>query len=187
MTPEHHGYPLTIPGERVALRDFTPDDLDETMEIVGDTRVTDFLSFDAKTLSEQTRLLNEQIERAQKTPRTEFYLAVESPRRRSVIGFARLGIGAHRSAKLGYAIRCDAWGNGFATEAARLLLGFGFDSLGLHRITAACGPENAASCRVLVKLGFTLEGRLRDHVFTNAAWRDSLLYSLLSTEHRPHP
>jgi RimJ/RimL family protein N-acetyltransferase len=157
------------------------------MEIVGDTRVTDFLSFDAKTLSEQTQLLSAQIERAQQAPRTEYYLAVECIKRRSVIGFARLGIGAHQSAKLGYAIRWDAWGHGFATEAARLLVGFGFDSLGLHRITAACGPGNVASSRVLVKLGFTLEGRLRDHVFTNGAWRDSLLYSLLNTEYRPHP
>src|SRR6266545_1368319 len=185
MTPAQHSYPLTIHGDRITLRDFTPDDLGESMEIVGDSRVTDFLSFDAKTLAEQTQLLGAQIEGAQRTPRTEYYLAIERIQRRSVIGFARLGIGAHRSAKLGYAIRWDAWGHGFATEAAGLLVGFGFASLGLHRITAACGPENAASSRVLVKLGFTLEGRLRDHAFTNGAWRDSLLYSLLITEYPP--
>ena len=184
MTPEQRGYPLTILGERIALRDFRPEDLGASMEIVGDPRVTDYLSFDAKTLPEQADLLLAQIGRAQATPRTEYYLAIECIHDLAVIGFARLGLGAHRSAKLGYAIRWDGWNHGFATEAARMLIGFGFASLGLHRITAACGPENAASSRVLAKLGFTREGRLRDHVFTNGAWRDSLLYSLLTSEYQ---
>jgi RimJ/RimL family protein N-acetyltransferase len=56
---------------------------------------------------------------------------------------------------------------------------FGFTQLDLHRIQAACGPDNRASQRLLARLGFTPEGRMRDHVFTNGAWRDSLLYSVL--------
>jgi hypothetical protein len=59
------------------------------------------------------------------------------------------------------------------------MLDYGHDPLGLHRVQAACGPDNVASHRVPVKLGFRPEGRMRDHVFTNGAWRDSLLYSHL--------
>jgi [ribosomal protein S5]-alanine N-acetyltransferase len=59
---------------------------------------------------------------------------------------------------------------------------FGFTELGLHRISAAIGPDNAASIAVVTKLGMQYEGRLRDHVFTNGAWRDSLLYSILSNQ-----
>jgi RimJ/RimL family protein N-acetyltransferase len=62
------------------------------------------------------------------------------------------------------------------------MLDYGFNTLGLHRVQAACGPDNTASLRVLAKLGFQYEGRMRDHVFTNGAWRDSLLYSLLDEE-----
>ena len=76
------------------------------------------------------------------------------------------------------------WGKGYATEATKLMAAFGFDTLNLHRLQAACGPDSRASQRLLTRLGFTPEGRLRDHVFTNGAWRDSLLYSLLEDEWR---
>ena len=62
------------------------------------------------------------------------------------------------------------------------MIEFGFRELGLHRISAAIGPDNVASFAVVRKLGMQYEGRLRDHVFTNGAWRDSLLFSLLQPE-----
>jgi len=62
------------------------------------------------------------------------------------------------------------------------MIRFGFDQLGLHRISAAIGPGNAASIAVVSKLGMRYEGRIRHHVHTNGAWRDSLLYSVLEDE-----
>ena len=59
---------------------------------------------------------------------------------------------------------------------------FGFRELKLHRISAAIGPDNAASIVIARRLGMTYEGRIRDHVFTNGKWRDSLLYSVLVDE-----
>jgi RimJ/RimL family protein N-acetyltransferase len=44
------------------------------------------------------------------------------------------------------------------------------------------GPDNEASIAVVKKFGFCYEGRLRDHVFTNNAWRDSLLFSVLAQD-----
>jgi RimJ/RimL family protein N-acetyltransferase len=52
----------------------------------------------------------------------------------------------------------------------------------LHRISTAIGPDNAPSIALVQGLGFQYEGRIRDHVYTNGAWRDSLLYSLLAPE-----
>jgi ribosomal-protein-alanine N-acetyltransferase len=62
------------------------------------------------------------------------------------------------------------------------MLRFAFETLGLHRVSAAIGPENLASIAVVKRLGFSYEGRIRHHVFTNGAWRDSQLYSLLADE-----
>jgi RimJ/RimL family protein N-acetyltransferase len=62
------------------------------------------------------------------------------------------------------------------------VLRFAFETLDLHRVSAAIGPENLASIAVVKRLGFTYEGRIRHHVFTNGDWRDSLLYSLLADE-----
>jgi ribosomal-protein-alanine N-acetyltransferase len=88
--------------------------------------------------------------------------------------------------KFGYAIAADHWGHGYATDAAETMLTFALRTLGLHRITAAIGPDNAPSIAVVKKLGFTREGRLRDHVLTNDAWRDSELYSILTHEWKTH-
>ena len=84
-----------------------------------------------------------------------------------------------KAAKLGYTIRADRWGKGYATDATQRMIRFGFQELGLHRISAAIGPDNAASIAVARKLGMQYEGRIRDHVFTNGAWRDSDLYAVL--------
>ncbi len=97
-----------------------------------------------------------------------------------VVGFARLALGGVQAAKLGYAIHAQRWGQGLATAAVRTLVNYGLEELDLHRITAAIGPDNVGSIRVVERLGFEYEGRLRDHVHTNGAWRDSLLYSLIA-------
>lgn len=62
------------------------------------------------------------------------------------------------------------------------MIAFAFGQLGLHRTSAAIGPDNAASIAVARNLDIQYEGRLRDHVFTNGAWRDSLLYFVLADE-----
>jgi len=172
-------YPVRIEGTRVALREFAVTDLDESMAIVGDPGVTDYLSFDTRTRDQQSELLIKDIQRAQSNPRPDYYLAIADRDTDQLTGFVRIALDAHQRGELGYALRKDRWGEGITTEACQMMLEFGYESLGLHRIQAACGPNNIGSQRVLEKLGFELEGRMRDHVFTNGAWRDSLLYSKL--------
>lgn len=168
------------------LREFRADDLNDSMSVVGDPEVTHTLSFDARTETEQAKRLADDIARASSDPRPDYYLAVTN-QADQLIGFARIGLGRDRSAELGYAIRRADWRKGYATEASSLLIDFGFNELGLHRIQAACGPDNRASQRLLTQLGFLPEGRIRDHVFTNGAWRDSILYSILDSEWRTPP
>jgi RimJ/RimL family protein N-acetyltransferase len=69
----------------------------------------------------------------------------------------------HQRAELGYWIGVPFWRRGYATEAARAVLQFGFANLGLHRIHAHYFAENTASGRVLEKIGMRPEGRLRNH------------------------
>ena len=177
-------YPVSLEGPRLLLREFREDDLDDCMAVVGDEDVTWSLSFDTRSKDQQAALLAADITRAQLVPRPDYYLAVVDRASTSMIGFARLGLARPGTAEIGTAIRKDMWRHGFATEASVIILDFGFDTLGLHRIQAACGPDNVVSQMILAKLGFRPEGRMRDHVFTNGAWRDSLLYSLLDNEWR---
>lgn len=180
-------YPVEINGPRLLLREFEHDDLAATMAIVGDDEVTRSLSFDTKDEAAAAKYLSDAIARARQQPRPDYYLAIVERDTGQLVGFARLGLGGHQAADLGYAIRADRWGRGYATEAARLLTSFGFEDLALHRVSAACGPDNLASQRVAEHLGMQPEGRIRDHVFTNGAWRDSVTFAVLSAEWSEQP
>lgn len=178
-------YPAQIRGRTVLLRDFRVDDEDAVLEIAGDVSVSHWLSHDSKNREEVRAMLAGAIERAQLQPRQEWYLAVVVPASDRVVGFARLARAGVEAGKFGCAIRADEQRNGYATDAARTLIDFGFRDLKLHRISVAIGPDNARSIAGAKRLGFQYEGRLRDHVFTNGAWRDSLLYSMLAHEWNP--
>jgi RimJ/RimL family protein N-acetyltransferase len=174
--------PLTGDGTR--LREFRLDDLDDSRAIGGDDRVTNGLSFDSRDRDTAQKALAAAVERSQQDDRPDYMLAVTRLDDDRLIGFARLGPTGVQAAHLGYAIAADHWGHGYATDASRTLVRFAFENLDLHRVSAAIGPENLASVAVVKRLGFSYEGRIRHHVFTNDAWRDSLLYSILTDEYR---
>jgi len=90
-----------------------------------------------------------------------------------------------RSAKLGYCLTQAAWGQGYATEAGGALLAWAFDTLDLNRVQAEADTRNAASARVLQKLGFVHEGTLREDTVVNGDVSDSWVYGLLRREWRP--
>ena len=103
-----------------------------------------------------------------------------------LIGLVRLGIVAPEflGGEVGYGLRVDRWGQGLTTEAVRLVIGFGFEQLGLHRIVALCDPDNVGSRRVMEKVGMQPEGRLRQDMRSQGRWRDSLAYAILEDEWR---
>lgn len=120
-------------------------------------------------------------------PHTRYAFAVELKGNGIVIGAGELNIRdeGNRIGEISYIINPEYWGRGYATEAAKLLLYFGFSSLNLHRILATCDPRNTASSRVLEKVGMKYEGRMREVLLIRDGWRDSSLYSILEKEWKP--
>lgn len=84
-----------------------------------------------------------------------------------------------RTAELGYYVVRRRWGSGVCTEAVRQICRFAFENTDLLRVFAEPFAENAASCRVLEKAGFKLEGVLRQNAVKNGEVRDMRLYSLV--------
>ena len=84
-----------------------------------------------------------------------------------------------RTAELGYYVVRRRWGAGICTEAVRQICRFAFENTDVLRIFAEPFAENAASCRVLEKAGFQLEGVLRRNAVKNGQVRDMRLYSLV--------
>jgi ribosomal-protein-alanine N-acetyltransferase len=88
----------------------------------------------------------------------------------------------HQHAELGYWLGVPYWGKGYATEAARELLRYGFESRRLHRIFALHFKNNPASGRILRKLGMRHEGCQREHIRKWNQFIDSELYGILRRE-----
>jgi [ribosomal protein S5]-alanine N-acetyltransferase len=93
----------------------------------------------------------------------------------------------YRSASMGYCLDDAAWGHGYATEGARAVLQWAFDTLDLNRVQAEADTRNVASARVLEKLGFLREGTLREDCVVNGDVSDSGVYGLLRREWQPVP
>lgn len=88
-------------------------------------------------------------------------------------------------AEIGYAISRHYWNRGLVTEAVREVLRFGFEVMRLNRIQTTCEPANAASARVLEKVGMAYEGTLREYTFDKGAFHDLRIYALLRREWTP--
>ena len=109
---------------------------------------------------------------------------VESKRGGTLIGSVGLrGIETeHSEAELGFWVAVECWGQGYATDAARAILAFGFGPLGLNRIFAHHMVRNPASGRVLAKLGMKQEGLLRQRVRKWGVFEDVVLMAVLRQE-----
>jgi [ribosomal protein S5]-alanine N-acetyltransferase len=88
------------------------------------------------------------------------------------------------NAELGYWIGRPYWGRGYATEAAREVVRYGFEGLGLHRIHAEHLGSNPASGRVMQKIGMAYEGTRPEHYKKWGAYEDSVDYGLLARDWR---
>lgn len=74
------------------------------------------------------------------------------------------------------------WGKGLATEAIELITGFGFRQLNLHKLKAGCYADNSGSKKAFLKVGYTVEGTLKQHFFSNGAYQDAFQLGILSDE-----
>jgi len=125
----------------------------------------------------------------QETPRGKIQLAVTLRSTGELIGNVglRQSIPAAHEAEIGYELSPASWGCGYATEAARAMLAFGFSARGLHRIHAYCIAENVASVRVLEKLGMHCEERLHMHEWFKGRWWGVWRYSIGQQEWQEPP
>ena len=90
--------------------------------------------------------------------------------------------GVAQSATLGYWMGAPHAGKGYMTRAVAAVVRFGFGTLRLHRIEAACIPDNAPSMALLKRNGFRREGFARAYLKINDAWRDHVLFALVEGE-----
>lgn len=100
-----------------------------------------------------------------------------------LVGLINLNLAiGHKRGELGYWIGKPFWGKGYGTEAAKLLIKYGFEVLNLNRIYAAAFTENPGSWRIMEKCGMKHEGVFRQHVLKDGKYVDLTFYSILKEE-----
>jgi RimJ/RimL family protein N-acetyltransferase len=175
---------VVLTGPRLVLREFTPDDWEAVYAFTSRPEVSRYQAWGPNTPEDARAYVARARAAALEEPRSAFILAVTLPETGRVVGAGDLHVRSprFRGGEIAYVIDPAYWDRGFATEVARLLLGFGFGTLHLHRIGGTCDPRNVASARVQEKVGMRYEGRMRETLLIRDGWRDSALCSILEQE-----
>ena len=174
---------------RLVLRPYTAEDFDDVYDLHSRPEVTRYLLFDVRGRAQVREALAERIEAGEpgrSAERLLLALAVVLPQAGRVIGDVVLFNASpeHRTGEVGYIFHPDHAGHGYATAAARAMLGLGFEGFGLHRVIGRLDARNAASARVLERLGMRREAHFVRNEFIKGEWTDELVYAMLETEWR---
>jgi|SRR5687768_1514961 len=170
----------TIETPRLTLRWLDESDLPSLFEIFSNPEVTRYWSSPAlEDLAAAGKLL-EHIHQSFAAGSLYQWGVLQRDTNR-VIGTCTLASISteHKRAELGYALGREHWGHGYMTEVLPILLRYAFGSMGLHRIEADVDPRNTRSIRSLERLGFRLEGNLRERYHVNGELQDTALFGLL--------
>jgi ribosomal-protein-alanine N-acetyltransferase len=179
--------PIPISTPRLRLQEFSDNDWRAVHEYASDVEVVQFSDWGPNSEQQSKDFIVEVKDSAAAKPRTRYTLAIiiEQAGISSLIGACELVVHReHEAGVIGYTLARHFWGQGYATEASAALLRLGFESLGLHRISATTDVRNVASWRVLEKLGMQREAHLKEHLWQRGRWRDSFLYAILDREWR---
>lgn len=178
--------PPVIQTERLTLKRYTPDDAESVATLAGAKQVYD------TTLNIPYPYNNEDAIEWLKSHDKNFEngasVQLKIVSRENIIQHIG-GIGLelnheYDSAELGYWIAVPFWNNGYATEASLAMLQYGFETLKLNRIHAHHFANNPASGKVMIKIGMSYEGTLKQHIKKDGKYIDTCMYGILKSDYQ---
>jgi RimJ/RimL family protein N-acetyltransferase len=170
--------PLILTTERLLLRDFVESDWEAVLAYQQDPLYLRYNEWTSRTAEEVRQFTQMFLDHQKQIPRIKYQFAVTLKSTGQLIGNCgvRRDSPETREGDMGYELDPKFWGNGYATEAARAVLRFGFSHMHLQRVSAWCIAENVASARVLEKLGMRMERHAKNHQYFKDRWWDTLSY-----------
>jgi len=171
---------------RVRLRRFDEADVPALFALYSNEEVTRFLARPRMKEIGEAREMWGRIEAAY-ADGSSVQLAIERRSDGAFLGACLLFnivVGRAARAEIGYSLAPEHWRQGYLAEALPALIDHAFDAMQLNRLEADIDPENAASARVLERLGFRREGLLRERWIVRGKPSDSAMYGLLRSEWR---
>ena len=189
---------IFLETERLILRRFTEDDVENLVELDSDPEVMRYLNGGIATPRElvEQQILQRFLSYYERYDGFGVWAAIEKSSGAFIGWFSFRPHDESRpdEAEVGYRLRRSAWGRGYATEGAQALIRKGFTELGVQRVTANTYEHNSASRRVMEKVGMTLARRYRptldelttetsNHLSADSVWNgDEVEYTLTKAE-----
>lgn len=176
--------PIILKGEKVSLGILLKEDLQKSWEWFNERSTARALFNSAHfTLREEEEEFYEEIKKNKDKMPAFAVIENGSGKFVGVAGFNWVNYQA-RWGEIFYYLASEEREKGYGTEVVALLVDYAFNHLNLHKVWAKVHADNRASIRVLEKNGFTLAGRLRDHVWSDGKYVDELFYELIRGEWR---
>nr|WP_308195536.1 GNAT family protein [Paenibacillus mellifer] len=174
-----------LESERLRLRRMERSDAEEMFRYWSDPEVIRYMNLppfaSVEDAWEMINLLNGLSE-----SEDALRFGIELKEEQKLIGSCGFNVwelaGAYRG-EIGYDLGQEYWGHGYMSETLRMLLAYGYETMGLNRIEALVDPRNDASRKLLKAFGFAEEGLLRQYQWTESGFVDLLMYSLLKKEY----
>lgn len=174
---------MSIETERLIIRRFESTDWTDIYEYLSDEEVVKYEPYEVFSEEQVKEVTDKRVDH-------ESFYAVVLKVNRKMIGNIYLEKGDYDTFELGYVFNGSYQGQGFATESAKAVLHHAFSNLDARRVIAMCNPENAASWKLLERLGLRREGHLLKNIYfktddrNEPVWLDTYEYAILKTEWR---
>jgi ribosomal-protein-alanine N-acetyltransferase len=179
---------MKLETDRLILRDFVKDDWQRVLEYQSEPLYLRYNPWVERTPDAVQDFVGWFLDQQIQKPRLKYQLAVILKSNSQLIGNCgvRMDKADEIEANIGYEFDPTYWKQGYATESAHAIVGFGFKHFGVHRIWADCVADNIGSAHVLEKLGMKLEGHLREKEYFKGRYWDALIYAILEEEWKMH-
>jgi RimJ/RimL family protein N-acetyltransferase len=181
-------YPIET--ARLRIRPFVEHDLQQVIALYSEPKVLRYLYVGPRTNDEIATSLQERCKKTVlEAEGDKLVLAVELEETGICVGEVILVwlSETHKSAEIGFLVHPGFQGRGYAYEASLPLLHFGFEVMNFHRIIGRCDGRNAASARLMEKLGMRREAHLIENEFIKGEWADELVFAMLQREWQSRP
>lgn len=171
-------------GPRVTLDPLRPDDIEPLYAMQSDPEVCRYLLYEPRTREKVEEVLARDAAALRLAEPADYLQPAIRDEHGDFIGTMYLDLKSvdDRTAEIGWILLPSAQGRGYAAEAARLLLAYCFDDLGLHRVYAELDPRNDASVALCLRLGMRHEGHFVEDMFLKGEWTDTGRYAILERE-----
>ncbi|HYX07988.1 MAG TPA: GNAT family N-acetyltransferase, partial [Bacteroidales bacterium] len=171
----------TLHSERLIFKEITAEDVEDIHQLHSISEVDEYNTLGIPHSIENSKQYVEEILHAQtKYPRPSVTWSIHRKDHGDFIGITGMVL-SNDKFKLGeiyYKLLPLAWGHGYATETAKTLIHFGFETFGLHKVEAGVATENVRSIKVLEKAGMIREGLRRKILPIRGEWKDNYHYAI---------